>query len=34
MLNRIEFAVGRIARAAGDCQRAENDGNSQKLWDQ
>ena len=25
MLNRIEFALGRIARASGDCRRAEND---------
>jgi hypothetical protein len=34
MLNRIEFAVNRIARAAGDCQRAENDRDGQKLWGQ
>jgi hypothetical protein len=33
-LNRIELTVNRIARAPGDCQRAKNDRDGQKLWDQ
>ena len=31
MPNRIEFTVNRIARAPGDCQRAKNDRDNQKL---
>jgi hypothetical protein len=34
MLNRIEFTVNRIARAAGDYQRAENDRDGQKPGDE
>src|SRR5438445_2417730 len=32
VLNRIEFTLRRIARAPGDCHRAQNDGDGQKFW--
>ena len=34
MLNRIEITVNRIARTAGDRERAKNHRDSQKLWEQ
>ena len=32
LLNRIEFTLSRIARAACDCQRTENHRDGQKFW--
>jgi hypothetical protein len=34
MLNRIEFTWRRIARAACDCHRTDNDRDGQKSWDE
>jgi len=34
MPNRNEFTVSWIARAPGDCDRAEDDRDGQKLWDE